>query len=82
MDGPGSFRQQREFVSSVEAYASIDRTFAVDLEQDEYLKTVLNDLKEGVDRHEVAFQSAKHSIVRGFLARADFAAEQKLVLRW
>jgi len=39
-------------------------------------------LKDGVDRDEVAFQIGKHAIVRGFLTRADFAAEQKLVLRW
>jgi hypothetical protein len=77
---PSIMSESNHYISSVEAYASIDRTFAVDLEHGEYLKTVLQDLKEGVDRHEVAFQSAKHSIVRGFLARADFAAEQKILV--
>jgi hypothetical protein len=70
-----------QYISSVEAYASMDQTFAVDFERDVYLKSVLQDLKEGKDRDEKGFHSAKQTIVRGFLTRADFAAEQKIVLR-
>jgi hypothetical protein len=53
----------------------------MDFEDDEYLQQVLHDLNEGIDRDKLAFQIAKQAIVRGFLTRADFAAEQALVVR-
>ena len=78
---PGAASERQYIVSSVEAYASTDRTFAHDLEHDDDLKLILQDLKHGIDRDEVAFQIGKRAIVRGFLTRADFAAEQKLFFR-
>lgn len=78
---PSAASESSEIVSSVEAYASTDRTFAIDFEYDEYLKEVLRDLKNGINRDELAFRIAKQAITRGFLTRADFAAEQALVFR-
>jgi pyruvate/2-oxoacid:ferredoxin oxidoreductase alpha subunit len=78
---PSAASESSEIVSSVEAYASTDRTFAMDFEDDEYLQQVLHDLNEGIDRDKLAFQIAKQAIVPVFLTRADFAAEQALVVR-
>ena len=68
-------------VSCIEAYASMDRLFANDLELDDYLKSVLADLKKGKERNDRAFISAKHVFVRAFRNRAAFALEMKLMLR-
>lgn len=68
-------------MSSVEEIACIDRTFAKDFEVDEYLKTVFANLKDGIIIDTPEFISATHTIVRALLVRADFALEQKMMLR-
>jgi hypothetical protein len=69
--------------STVEAYASVDRTFAEHFERDDHLRDVyssllLNDLPVNEEINNPSVKSAKLSILRGLLTRADFAAEQKL----
>lgn len=70
---PSAASESSEVVSSAEARASTDGTFAMDLEHDEFLQGVSRNSNDGIDRGDRVFRSAKHAIVRGFLARADFA---------
>jgi hypothetical protein len=79
---PSMVSENTQYVTSVEAYASLDRTFAQDFEYDECLRSVFNELKQGIDHNDdVYFQSVKLTIVRALLTRGDYAAEQKLMMR-
>ena len=68
--------------SSVDAYAKMDRLFARHFEMDEFLQSVFARLQKGeITSEELkkkpAVRSACLTILRGLVARANFAADQK-----
>lgn len=87
---PSLLSSDTRICSGVEAYASTDRTFARHFERDEYLQDVFTDLSENKnnsaldDHSNHTWKSAKLSLLRGLITRADFAAEQKLffLFKW
>lgn len=74
----------RQMNLAVDGFACSDRTFARHFEKDVYLREVYSGLlsNNDVPPHEEKsppLKSAKYSILRGLLTRADFATEQKIV---